>query len=340
MKAHIFRLLSKIIMSVSFLSSTAMATATATATEGMCRDLFVIESQIEYSPELFEQAYRDEYQKIDSWFRRKSVVHLKEKIRQRVENACEIECTEEKIARVVNEAIGESFGNIDRLNRQGRIIRGYLFLTGMSVGSVLIGTMINTHLPVHEQFLSHVITAVMSLGLYSFSAPLFNHIGTTLVRGAWRLTDGKPFFRKDPEYARLRALYRVLRDKMTTIEQEEATRISTFKNKAAGTFASALEATLSADPSKGGITAGAGRIADFVIDVRISTPEIRYDDPSILRTFKLNIWNRNLDREVLEKLYALTIEMIQNTDELYNQSPEAAQIYQKTLRVWLGLDPG
>lgn len=316
-----------------------------------CESIFS-ESEADVSPmsnELFAQIYKDEYNNIETWWQKGAVQLLRGNIKSKVDEVCATTCTEQDITRVVAESIETTLNKIDKVTYQIRRVRGYAILTGITVGTIIGASYLKLNLPVHERFLGDVVSTITTLAIYKLGAPLLDQVQAVAVRGGYRLRHGKDFFRKDAEMPRLRALYQVLREKMTPMEQEESGRISSLQGQLATTFSTAIESSLSGDKAKGGISAGAARIAELAVRMRQSFPEIHFDNPDIMRTVGMTLLQRlempdpqdedSMIPDIAKRqaLYKITIQQIAKWDPLYSSSVETKEIYDEGMKAWLGL---
>ena len=324
----------------------------ASASGPRCEDIFkemVVRSEdiIPFSNENFVKIYKEEYDAIEQWWGRPVVKVMRGSIKNKVVEACKNGCSEKEISRVVADSIQSAFSKIDKATLQAKRIRGYAILTGITVGTIVGGSYLKGTLP-DQRFLTDVISTVTTIAIYKLGAPVLDQVTALAVRGGYRLQDGKEFFRKNVEYVRMRALYRILREKMTPLEQEEAGRVSNLLGQLAPALGTAIESMDSMDRSKGGMQAAAARIADMAIRMRQYFPEIRPNDPEILRTVDMVFTQRVVavdpstgatvpDRQRLQSLYELVIKQIEKYDPLYRESPDAADVYRNSIKEWLGL---
>lgn len=302
--------------------------------------------------EMFAKAYQEEYAALNKWWKKSTVQLLRSRIKNKVLVQCKSGCTEADISRIVADSVEGTFEKIESVSYQGRRIRGFAILTGITVGTIIGGSYLKMHLSPNERFLSELVSTATTIAIYKLGAPLLDQVTALAVRGGYRLQDGKEFFRKNMEFVRLRALYKVLREKMTPLEQEEAGRMSTLLGQLAPTFGTAIESLESADKSKGGMPAAAARIADIAIRMRQYFPEIAPDNPEVIRTIQMVFTQRIVtedpgsktslvaDKVKLQKLYELIIKQIEIYDPLYKESENAAKLYQQGIQSWLGLGLG
>jgi len=197
--------------------------------------------------------------------------------------------------------------------------------------------MIKSDLPHSVQWISEFVTIGTSISLYKLGAPFWDYLGGIFYRGAFRIHDGKSFFRNETEVAAYGRHYRNLNEKMTSLQQQGAARIANLLGIAESTLAPALESLQSTDPSKGGMNRAAGRIANFAIKTRKFFPDISVDDPDLGRTVNMVFTNYLGDRPTRLKLYELTIQQIQNYDEAFAEDESTAAMYRHAIRLWAGL---
>jgi hypothetical protein len=189
-----------------------------------------------------------------------------------------------------------------------------------------------------------VVTTLVVLNL---GAPFFDHLKSVVARGSYRLREGKDFFRRSQNepgkatvlnrLARDRAMWRVYNEKMTPLEQAESMRVNTALSSVESAFASAIESTLSTDPSKGGIQRGSARLALAAIKLRQFFPEIALDDPDLLRSIRMTYTQYLQAAGAREKVFSLVLKEIEQNEPLYRESAEEARIYRNGIRSWLEL---
>ncbi len=342
----------KYILMVSLLFSASPQIAFAEALR--CESIFSeshlgFDEPMPFSDQRFAKAYKDEYEALEKWWQRRAVQLTKAQVKSKVEIACRNGCSEKDISRIVSDSVENTFVKFDKAFYQMKRARGFAILTGITVGTIIGGSYIKIHLPGNERFLSDVVSTVTTIAIYKLGAPLLDQVTSLAVRGGYRLQHGKEFFRKNMEFARMRALYNVLREKMTPLEQEEAGRMTNLLGQLAPTFGTAIESMESGDRSKGGMPAAAARIADIAIRMRQYFPEIKSNDPEVVRTIDMvftqrvvvedpnNAGNFISDTKKLQLLYDLTIKQIEKYDPLYKESPEVAELYRDGIASWLGL---
>ncbi len=263
---------------------------------------------------------------------------MRKSIHKKVGEACrEAGCTEQDVARIVETSIVDSMRKIDHYKSSARRIRGYAVLTGLSVGVAVMSHYVKDSLPAGDAWLSDFVTIASSIGLYKLGAPLWDHIGGIASRGAFRIKDGKSFFREAEEMARYERGGQILQEKMTLREQQETARIAGLLNSTESTFTAAIESILSKDPSKGGIERAAARIANTAIKTRKFFPEVAFDDPDMTRTIQMVFTTTLPNDGTRERLYELVIAAIQAYDPAFSD-PRTAEVYRATVRKWTGLD--
>lgn len=330
------KLLWSFILSISLLSS-----GLAQAAAPMCSGVFVDEAVAvpSFNLELMTRvALAGESAKFESWSQRAVILVMKRSIKTKVMERCRAAgCTESDVARLVESSIVESFQKFDDMKAHMMKIRGYAVLTGLSVGVAVTSHYVKGALPAADQWMSEFVTIGTSIGLYKLGAPLWDYLSGVVSRGAFRMQDGKTFFRDAAEMAHYEERYRILQEKMTPREQQQAARVAGLLNSTESTFSSAIESIMSKDPSKGGIERASARIANAAIKARKFFPEISFDDPDMSRTVNM-LFTQFLPHDgTREKLYEMVIVEIAKNDPAYRDA-RTADIYKRTIRIWAGLD--
>lgn len=279
-----------------------------------------------------------EYEKYAAWSQKAVILSMKSKILKKIKTECTASaCTDRDVARLVESSIVESFQKVDLYKSRMRRIRGSAILVGIAVGIAVTSHLVTGHLTAADQWLSNFITIATSVGLYAVGAPLWNTL-STMSRGAFRLKDGKSFFRQDEEEARYQDLYHELQKKLTANEQVVTSRITGLLNSTESTFGAAIESIQSKDPSKGGIERASARIALAAIKYRKFFPELPPDDPDLNMAVKMLFTQFLPQDETREKLYMQVMAQIEMNDAVAFSSPQTAAIYRQMIRRWSGLE--
>lgn len=311
----------------------------------VCDDLFKRRVEVDQTaivdPLMFRAAVRlamrEQYQSYEKWSDRAVIFGLKYSLRRKVEQACKGgDCSEEDVARIVQRTVIETFEKIDTTKANARRLRGYATLVGLSVGVAVANGMVKSNLPHSVQWVSEFVTIATSVSLYKLGAPFWDYLGGIFYRGAFRVRDGKSFFRDTRDAVTFGDHYKQLNEKMTPIEQQGATRIANLLGIAESSLSPTLESLQSQDPSKGGIERAAARIANFAIKTRKFFPDIAIDDHDLTRTIKLVFTDFIGSQQTRRRLYQMTIEQISQNDLAYNDKV-TADVYRRALRGWIGV---
>lgn len=307
----------------------------------MCSDLLNTKISI-LTPEATDSVAREmiqsEVAQFQTWSERLVIKAMQGTIRKKIKETCaEVQgCSEKDVARIVANSIKNSFNKFSEYKAHASKIRGYAILTGISVGIAISSQLVKGSLPHQVQWLTDFVTIASSIGLYKVGAPLWDYVAGITSRGAFRVKDGKSFFRNSEEIARYEKHYRILQEKMTPREQQQTARFSSLLNTVESTLSSALESIQSKDPSKGGIERAAARIANAAIKARKFFPEVTADDLDLVRTIQMAFTQFLPTDGTREKLYSLVLAQIEKYDEAFKDA-ETAAVYQKTIRLWVGL---
>lgn len=307
-----------------------------------CTALFLETASI-LSPEATDSLARDlihsESSQYQAWSEQLVIKVMQGSIRKKLLATCaEAQgCREKDIARIVTSSIENSFKKFSEYKMHAKKIRGYAILVGLSVGIAISSQYVKGSLPAHVQWLTDFVTIASSIGLYKVGAPLWDYIAGITSRGAFRVKDGKSFFRDSEEIARYETHYRLLQEKMTPREQQQTARFSSLLNTVESTFSAALEAIQSKDASKGGIERASARIANAAIKARKFFPEVTADDLDLVRTVQMAFTQFLPNDGTREKLFTLIIQQIEKYDEAFKDA-ETASIYRQTIRLWVGLN--
>lgn len=284
------------------------------------------------------QILQGEMARYNSWTERTVIRFMQKSIREKVQASCaEISsCTQKNISQLVTNSVEETFKKVDIYKAYGKKIRGYAILTGISVGIAISSQFLKTSLPANAQWLSDFVTIASSIGLYKIGAPLWDYIGGITARGAFRVNDGKSFFRDSAETARYESYYKLLQEKMTPREQQQTVRLSNLTNAVESALSSAIESIQSKDPSKGGIERAAARVASLAIKIKNYFPEVSAEDPDLVRTIQMSFVQFIGNEEVKLKLLNLTMQQIEKYDDTFSNA-QTSEIYKKSIKKWLAL---
>jgi hypothetical protein len=345
-KANLFVLLLWVLTLVGVPDSFVFAKG-AKATLGLnhCSFAFIDQSTLLDPTQLkvlTRKIVKEQAQDYEAWSDRVIIQLTRGRIYNRVKDLCKVPalCEEAAVAQAVRNEIIRTFEGVQELKTQMYKVRGLAVLVGISVGVAMTSHYTKTHIPLDVRWISEFVTIVSSIALYKLGAPLWDYLGGVAYRGAFRLSEGKSFKRQNNEMAYLKGRFEILQEKMTTFQQQEATRVSALINALESVLPTALELIqYTSEPSKQGLDRGADRIAGLLIRIRRFFPEIPPDrDTDVLRTVNITFKKYlTLDTEARKNLAEDVMKKILDADP-GSSNPQTYERYKKIIQIWLGLE--
>ncbi|MBX2994936.1 MAG: hypothetical protein KF681_08940 [Bdellovibrionaceae bacterium] len=327
------------------LVSLVLAQSTAHASAPLCANVF---ADLTLSQLLTTQEARaaakglatSQRQSYAKWSQQMVVRVAQMRMRKAIEELCHspAACTDVAVARVVEDAITDTFKRQEDLQLVWRRVRGYAMLTGVSVTIAMASQYTKGSLPESSRWIAEFVTIASSIALYKLGAPLWDSIGGWVNRGSFRLNHGKSFLRAQDDLSHLNQRYQVLQEKMTPFQQQESNRMLGLLNNVEAGVTSAIESIMSRDPSKGGIDRGSARLATLAIKLTRYFPEVEFNDIDLTRTVRLLFTEMLQDPVQRLEVYETTLDKIAQNDPRF-QDPAIAKNYRKLIGQWTGLMP-
>jgi len=247
-------------------------------------------------------------------------------------------CTDKAIARTVESEIVSTFQELKEIKSKIKKLKGVAMLVGASIGVAIASQYMKSHIPSDTRWVAEFVTIISSIAIYKLGAPLFGYFADVVYRGAFRMSEGKSFIRKQDELHHLIDQFQFLQEKMSPYQQQEANRMNVLLNTLEVGFNAAVESILSPDPAKGGIDRGVARIATLIIKMRRFFPEVNPDqDIDVVRTVDMLLKDQiNMDTVNRDLLAKKTMEKIEQYDPA-SKDPEVYKRYYETVKRWYGV---